>query len=269
MQVTAQVSAQMSVQVSAQMSTQVSAQLSAQVSAQAASKADYSRPRQSIADQGKLKQTKAKAFWYPRCYQHLRCLYFYQLYQKNKEFFEVTFDICSPKEILPKVGLFYISAACDACDKCDKFFSSSKQTIIRSSLWNDEHGDQRWPPMKMAQVVWPLGWCRCHQIRWDQNKWPRPTQHHLSFSHRDKNWADKRQKLFLRLSSSWYGPRGGRGGHSFPLWYWLLTWKQCFHLLLLTFLPFSEWGVGYPPFVITSHEKSTPPDFTHFSNLAG
>ena len=39
-----------------------SMQVSAQVSAQAASKADYSRPRQTIADQGKLKQTKAKAF---------------------------------------------------------------------------------------------------------------------------------------------------------------------------------------------------------------
>ena len=55
-------SAQVSASMSAHMSAQVSTQLSAQVSAQAASKADYSRPRQTIADQGKLKQTKAKAF---------------------------------------------------------------------------------------------------------------------------------------------------------------------------------------------------------------
>ena len=40
----------------------------------AASKADYSRPRQTIADQGRPWQTKA--FWNPRCYQHLRCLYY-------------------------------------------------------------------------------------------------------------------------------------------------------------------------------------------------
>ena len=31
-------------------------------------------PRQTIADQGRTWQTKA--FLYPRCYQHLRCLYF-------------------------------------------------------------------------------------------------------------------------------------------------------------------------------------------------
>ena len=30
-------------------------------------------PRQTIADQGRPWQTKE--FWYPRCYQHLRCLY--------------------------------------------------------------------------------------------------------------------------------------------------------------------------------------------------
>ena len=41
----------------------------------AASKADYSRPRQTIADQGRPWQSKA--FWNPRCYQHLRCLYYY------------------------------------------------------------------------------------------------------------------------------------------------------------------------------------------------
>ena len=46
--------AQVSAQVSAHMSAQVSTQLSAQVSAQAASKVDYSRPRQTIADQGRL-----------------------------------------------------------------------------------------------------------------------------------------------------------------------------------------------------------------------
>ena len=39
----------------------------------AASKADYSRPRQTIVDQGRPWQTKA--FCNPRCYQHLRCLY--------------------------------------------------------------------------------------------------------------------------------------------------------------------------------------------------
>ena len=45
-------SAQVSASMSAHMSAQVSTQLSAQVSAQAASKVDYSRPRQTKADQG-------------------------------------------------------------------------------------------------------------------------------------------------------------------------------------------------------------------------
>ena len=54
----------------------------------AASKAEYSRPRQTIADQGRPWQTKA--FWNPRCYQHLWCLYWttYTLYSLIQEQFK-------------------------------------------------------------------------------------------------------------------------------------------------------------------------------------
>ena len=70
------------------------------------------------------------------------------------------------------------------------------------------------------------GWCQCHQIRWDQNKWPRPTQHHLSFSRRAKNWADKRGKLFsgtlflLDMNGGWGGGGGGGSQLSADIDFW-------------------------------------------------
>ena len=123
-------SAQVSAQVSAHMSAQVSTQLSAQVSAQAASKADYSRPRQTIADQGKLKQTKAKAFWYPRCYQHLRCLYYHICYHtlpwaQGKEFCTVVIIflvkiLFSSPSVVPFIGCEYRSQTGFSLGHCKK-----------------------------------------------------------------------------------------------------------------------------------------------------
>ena len=66
------------------------------------------RSQEAIADQGR--PWLIKAFWNPRCYQHLRCLYFFKSFSTQEAMVDFLFYF---QEIWQNIVSFYLLKSCN------------------------------------------------------------------------------------------------------------------------------------------------------------
>ena len=178
---------------------------------------------------------------------------------------------------------------------CDPVLSSTVYctTILVNNLsvqWNKCRPiKKRWPPMKMAQLVWPCAGVRCHQIRWDRNKWPTHPPTNIIFLSRTETKIEAIKIPSLRyldaLSpvsvSAWLicGSKLHAASVTFAFGAW--SWYELTKLSLMltfelaamlppTFLdvsPIHQMRCWVPPVCYHPTWEVNPPDWTHFSLL--